>query len=559
MAFTYTEILPAPQVQQATPYDVRMRDGVTLSTDHYRSHEDTETGPTILIRLPYDKLGDYTFIPLIADYMAARGYHVIAQDVRGKFRSGGETLMFVNEADDGYDTIEWITQQPWSNGSVAMWGDSYYGFVQWAAVSSGHPALKAISPRVTGTTVAEFPTVKPGTSVRDVMMAFIYMYPLAHFAGPNMYTIDLDWTRPYAQALEAYQDEIHTRSASFDLWYPHPVHLRRFPHGSPFDSRAVPVLHTIGWWDNCAHWSWRDQEQLSANPAWYQNTYLLVEPIDHENYLFGSVNNPDGRSPQETLELLPKYLDPALEFFDVFVRGQGPVTSIPRVRWNLAGTEGYRLSDEWPPRGTERTSLYPTADGGLAPAPSSTVETRQWEHDPDNLVPSTVHDSFAYLQVMPDERALTERLDTVVFSTAPYADPQNLVGPVELTAVVSSSGPAMDVFARLYDVAPDGKHTRIARGNVHVEDATAGMQVTVSLGHLGYLLEARHRIVLLLSSSDFPEYIPQPGTGENPWLAVDVKSNTQTIVCGGESGTVLTLGTLAEVGPAYTQTGRNQM
>ena len=60
-------------------------------------------------------------------------------------RSEGEPLAFVNEVDDGYDTLEWIAQQPWSNGDVGMWGDSYYGFTQWAAVASGHPALKAIA------------------------------------------------------------------------------------------------------------------------------------------------------------------------------------------------------------------------------------------------------------------------------------------------------------------------------------------------------------------------------------------------------------------------------
>ena len=93
----------------------------------------------MLIRLPYDKSGEYTFIPLVAEYFTARGYRVVAQDVRGKFRSEGDALLFVNEVDDGYDTIEWITRQAWSNGRVAMWGDSYYGYTQWAAVAELPP------------------------------------------------------------------------------------------------------------------------------------------------------------------------------------------------------------------------------------------------------------------------------------------------------------------------------------------------------------------------------------------------------------------------------------
>ena len=64
-------------------------------------------------------------------------------------RSRSRTKRRVNEVPDGHDAIEWITRQPWSNRDVGMWGDSYYGFTQWAAVAAQHPALKAIVPRVT--------------------------------------------------------------------------------------------------------------------------------------------------------------------------------------------------------------------------------------------------------------------------------------------------------------------------------------------------------------------------------------------------------------------------
>ena len=83
--------------------------------------------------------------------------------MRGKFRSEGDAVLWVHEVDDGYDTIEWITTQRWSNGRVAMWGDSYYGFTQWAAVASQHPALAAISPRLTGTQLG-LPIDAPGVA-----------------------------------------------------------------------------------------------------------------------------------------------------------------------------------------------------------------------------------------------------------------------------------------------------------------------------------------------------------------------------------------------------------
>ena len=148
MSVTIESLGPAevdPRAQQQT---VPMRDGVSLAIDVYLP-DGPGPWPAVLVRLPYDKNGRYCWMPFISRYFTERGYAFLPQDVRGKFRSGGETNAFMHEIEDGYDTIEWITQQPWADGAVGMWGDSYYGFTQWAAVASGHPALKAVVPRVT--------------------------------------------------------------------------------------------------------------------------------------------------------------------------------------------------------------------------------------------------------------------------------------------------------------------------------------------------------------------------------------------------------------------------
>jgi len=140
----------APLDPRADARLVRMRDGVRLATDVYLPEPPGPRRPAILIRLPYDKSGRSTFMPAIAHYLTANGFAVVIQDVRGKFRSEGVAEPFVNEAADGHDALDWIVSQPWSNGIVGMSGDSYYGFTQWAAASTGHPALRAMVPRATG-------------------------------------------------------------------------------------------------------------------------------------------------------------------------------------------------------------------------------------------------------------------------------------------------------------------------------------------------------------------------------------------------------------------------
>ena len=517
-----TEIVrvgPAPVSDLAIEARVRVRDGVHLAADVYLPDGDTSPGDTILIRLPYDKSGQYTFIPLIAEYFMARGYRVVAQDVRGKFRSEGQALLFVNEARDGYDTIEWVTQQAWSNGRVAMWGDSYYGYTQWAAVSTQHPALKAIAPRVTGTQLGEPVNRDASDVVRAVEWGITYLYPLTYFHSQDAYFWELDHARrPFSAQVEEVLDVLGSRSPSYDLWFPRAVHLPRFPDGSPFDARPIPVLQTIGLWDNCAPLSWADVAAIESRPAWAMNHFLRIEPMDHESYYLADTpaQRVEDRPEDQLRAELPRMLDPALEFFEVFVRGNGAASDVPRVSWALAGTEGMRTSPSWPPPGVR---AWPVLEGGSG----------EWTHDPADLVPSSANNAFAFLLEKPDESPIGDRPDVLVFTTEAIDHPIDLVGPVSARARIQSDGPVMDFFVRVLDMAPDGTALRIARGQVELADATTPTDVAVDLGQVSYRLDAGHRIRVHVSSSDYPEFIPQPGTGDDPWSAIGTRPNHQRV------------------------------
>ncbi|GAA2684281.1 CocE/NonD family hydrolase [Actinoplanes palleronii] len=533
---------PGPVSPAATQHMVRMRDGVRLATDVYLP-VDPQPGPVILTRLPYDKCGEYTFMPRVAAYFTARGYTMVVQDVRGKFRSEGETLLFVNEAYDGHDTLDWIVQQEWSDGVVGMWGDSYYGFTQWAAASTGHPALRAIAPRVTGTRLGELPGPVPGQRTHDTEMGVARVYPLSMFHDQDMLEWEFDWSRrPLAAQVEEFFATVGSRSASYDVWFPHPVTLRRFPAGSPFDAPPVPVLMTIGWWDNCAPWSWHDHREIQRRPAWARNEYLLLEAIDHENHSHFELD-PLVRT-ADSDAALPRYLDPAIEFFDVFLRGQD--RDLPRVRWQLAnsGDPAHRADVAWPPPAAHEIVLRPAgaaAAAGAAPGGTLTTapvagtgpaETATWIHDAADPVPSPVADAFSFLAEYPDERHLADRPDVLAFTAAPVTAPLDLAGPIRLRATAGSDGPEMDLFARLLDVAPDGTAKLIARGQQTILDPGAAFAVELDLGHVGYRLPAGHALRLTVASSDAPEFVPAPGTGEHRWLAVTTVPNRQRLQLG---------------------------
>jgi predicted acyl esterase len=542
----YERLTARPVDPRATEHMVRMRDGTRLATDVYLPEAGAVPGPVVLIRLPYDKNGEYTFIPDIAMYMVARGYRVVTQDVRGKFRSEGEAILWINEAYDGYDTIEWITHQPWSDGVVGMWGDSYYGYTQLAAASAAHPALRAIAPRVTGTGLGDVPVRAPGARVSAVEMGVGRLYPVTHFQANDTYHWEMDWSaRPYADAVERWFATVGERSPSYDVTMPEPAPLRRFPAGHPFAAPAVPMLMTIGWWDNCAPWSWADHAQIAARPAWALNEWLLLEDIDHENNSFAKVPYAEDDNPVTSAEaraaMFPRYLDPALEFFDIFLRGVGSPGDLPRVRWKVAGEAELHAAPSWPPPGTVTRELYALADGRLGGVADGAETVAEWTHDADAPVPSPVDNAFEFLREFPDERELAERDDVLAFDGAAIESPLLLAGPVGLRATIASSGPEMDLFARLVDVAPDGAAHLIARGQVTLYEATEAAAVAVDMGHTAYRLAPGHRLRLTLASSDFPEFVPVPGNGGHRWLEAETEPNRQSVVLGGDAGAALTL------------------
>ncbi len=140
---------------------VAMRDGTRLAVDVYRPdtpgrypvlyasalHNKDIQGPDIADSLPPQPAhAPLWFGPIEAGdtrRFIANGYvHVIAQP-RGSGKSEGH---YGHEDTDHYDLIEWITQQPWSDGKVGMVGISGFAGEQWRAATQGHPALKAIFP-----------------------------------------------------------------------------------------------------------------------------------------------------------------------------------------------------------------------------------------------------------------------------------------------------------------------------------------------------------------------------------------------------------------------------
>ena len=118
---------------------VTLSDGVRLATDIYKP-QPRKKYPVILLRTPYNK-DQYR---KVATKLAKAGFAIVIQDVRGRWKSGGDFRGWIDEKRDGLETLDWLVKQNWCNGNIGMWGNSYSGFSAVTMAPSCHPNLKAI-------------------------------------------------------------------------------------------------------------------------------------------------------------------------------------------------------------------------------------------------------------------------------------------------------------------------------------------------------------------------------------------------------------------------------
>ncbi|WP_055523936.1 CocE/NonD family hydrolase [Streptomyces graminilatus] len=542
-----THFEPGPVPAQARPVAVPMRDGVQLAADVYLP-SDTGPAPAVLVRLPYDKNGEYCFMREIAAYIVGRGYATVVQDVRGKFRSEGDTVFGVHEVNDGYDTVDWVSKQEWCDGSVVMWGDSYFGLTQLAAVASGHPALRAISPRLTGTQLAS--TVPAADGHLAVDPNWRREYFATHYITRDTYLWDADWSqRPLVDQFEQFFAEIGERSPSYDRDMTEPSALRGLDIEDLAGARPVPTLFTVGWYDNCAMWSWQDITRLSQDPEWARHLHLRLEAIDHENFSLAdapiTAETNHAESPEPRSRLIAKILDPALAFFDHWL-GRAEAEQPTRVTYEVC-QEGWRTAEQWPPAGGRELVLHAAAGdderhGRLsAEIPYDTGEFLRWTSDGSDLVPSIAKDPFAMVYGKRDLAVDTERGDVASVESAPLDDDLVLAGPVSLHGVLRADQPSTDLHVRLLDIDQEGRGTLIARGNVRLFGTESYTPFQVGLLHAAYRVAPGHRLRLHLADSDHPDFFFNPGDGSDSWTALKAASCTSTLALGGSEGLRLSL------------------
>jgi uncharacterized protein len=538
-----------PELSQATykvkterGVHVRMRDGVELIADIVRP-DDNEKHPTILMRTPYGR-GTET---LGGQFYASRGYAYVTQDCRGREDSYGAWDPFVNEGPDGYDTIQWIPTQPWSDGKVGMIGGSYGGMVQWSAAVLNPPALKCIVPQVS-----------PPDGMRNIPFdhGIFYLYGNLWWAkivsGRRMDASSMSGPLPHPEKfntlpLEKVDEAVLGKDLEFfNKWLSRPTlgDWKGMDYTYHLGDSTVPALHISGIWDGDeigTHYHWNTLRDLKRDNQW-----IIFGPWVHAfntNHSFADVEY----GPDAIIDLDSVFL----RWFDTWLKGKSVgFDKIPRAKLFVTGANKWIELPDWPAPTTPAKTLY-FANNGLIDAPGK-PESFSYVYDPakDQTVPKallTGEGAGASTKLA----GSTLKLGLFLKSQVLPKD-TGIAAPIEIKLRFTSSAVDTDFFAYVVDVAPNGETRMVGQaGKIRASylsgmDAirllTPGAEYTATITPWDFAHEFKkgHQVGLLILSSMFPLYARNLGSGEPAMTGTKMVAQKNTILMGGENGSSIT-------------------
>lgn len=583
----------AEQTELVTDRDVLvpMRDGVHLATDVYRPVNEQETNaplPVIMERTPYDKRGvsrseitaaapnPATRVE-IAEYFARRGFAVVMQDCRGRYGSEGEFQKYVNEAEDGYDTIEWLLRQPWCNGKVGTMGLSYGAHTQCALACLAPRGLACMFMDSGGFASAYHGGIRRGGAFELKQATWAYRHALRSpetLADPDraarLRQKDIaEWFRhmPWqpgnsplsaAPEYERYLFEQWQAGMFTDYWRQPGLYAEGYYDRFP----DVPTAIVGSWYDPYVLTCLTNFSELAKRHQ--SPVKLVMGPWTHGDRSVSFAGDVDF-GPQARLDgnISKDYRQLRLDWFRRWLKDDKMQNETPAVRYfQMGGGSGrrnpagrlehggrWRSTAQWPPLNADERLLYLRADGCLSEEMPTDSQALSYRYDPEDPVPTIggaltsgepvmrggAFDQresgrvFKYRGV-PDGKPLADRADVLVFQTPPLPRDVVVTGAIFVDLFVSSDCRDTDFTAKLIDVYPpgpdypDGFAMNITDGIFRVRyrdgwDRESMMEpetvyaIKIEPFAVSNLFQAGHRLRLDISSSNYPQFDINLNTG----------------------------------------------
>jgi len=478
---------PSPSPSQPPPdYDLRwgvkipMRDKVELNATLYLP----KTPDGLLSKTPVI----FTLTPYISDtyharaaYFASHGYTFALVDVRGRGNSAGEFEPFANEGRDGHDVVEWLAQQPFCDGKVAMWGGSYAGFDQWATAKELPPHLATIVPAAAAHPPLDYPSYNNVGETYDMQW---FTLTSGRAGQQNLFADQKFWR---TQFLDAYKKHIAFKtldsfvanpSVNFQRILKHPTadtyYDAMVPTREQFQKIRLPILTITGQYDGDelgALTFYRDHLANASSEARAKH-FLIIGPWDHAGTRtptdeVGGVKF-GGAGIVDLNELHRQWYDWTMK------NGTRPEFLKNQVAYYLLALGNTGANGEWKyadsletltanPRAFYLDSKNGDANGvfrsGMLREKPPSQGADQFTYDPldthrgENVEGTDPKEKTAGID---QTYALSIGSDGLVYHCNPLPRETPLVGCPQLTLWVSIDTPDTDLKADLYEIQPDG-------------------------------------------------------------------------------------------------------
>jgi len=543
--------LPEPDIFAMAP----MRDGIKLAT-YVLLPEGDGPFPTVLVRSIY-KDGVIPWGAYGHDKFLASGYAYVFQSTRGSGASEGVYRFIADDRNDGFDTVEWVAEQPWSDGNIGMNNGSYLGMTQLAAAATKPPNLKAIIPHVPSADYFRETPYSGGIFMRYHMLNWHKLISISSreelgvgFMNPALVMQDEAMLerlmrRPLLDSADGYlfgdrldQYKAFIRHSRFGSYW---RDLQNMPED--YAKMDVPTLLIGGNFDLGIGVlaAWKGLDAHAPNRA---QRHLLIGPWTHGQSYHAGVT---GNSLYEFGEQALVDMDALrIAFLDRYLKGAAVDDTLPkRVKLFVTGSNLWREFDAFPVLEANEVKMFLASDGqansvqgdGVLDFSASSGAPDTMTNDPRE--PIVVQTELATGISFYHE---TERRPNVlVYTSEALAAPLTIIGEPSIHLHVSADAPDADVMVRLTEVYPDGRSVALGFGaNLRLRyregfDKEVLLEpgeiyaLDMPLTYIGHTIPAGHRLRINILGTEFPLYDPNPNTGEPIATATRVQKARVTV------------------------------
>ena len=453
---------------------IPLRDGVKLSATLYLPKDQAAPAPCIFTLTPYISQSYHDR----GMYFATHGYPFLTVDVRGRGNSEGLFRPLIQEANDGYDVVEWLAHQPYCNGKVAMWGGSYAGYDQWATAKERPPHLATIVPVASPFAGVDFPAEHRIFAAYDIQWLTMVS---GRTSQTDIFEDTAFWTDVFRRWFESGAsfkslDAIAGNpSPIFQEWVSHPLQDAYWdaynPTAQDYANINIPILTITGMYDDdqpgaLAHYN---EYMKNASADGRARHWLVIGPWDH-----AGTRTPHDEvggvkfGPASLLDIPKLHLD----WYRFTMQG-GPQPDFlqKRVAYYVTGAERWRYADSLAAVTAETRPMYLASQGNGA---SDVLASGMLEADapagaPDHYVYNPSDTSLAALEAPLDATSLIDQTliyarsgHELVYHSTVFDKDVELSGFFRFKAWLAIDQPDTDFVVKVYEIRQDGSSIPLA-------------------------------------------------------------------------------------------------